>query len=344
MSKTTIADDFIEAHKECLEVEGSVIVPSGNKVSYFIEQTYEELKQEIIKKQYERIKNAFKVEDGKSKGEIEIIKERFKQVVSGSGTEWREINQLNSSALLAFLCFHSVNNKHEITIKINSEKHKFNDVIFEMKSPLEKGDRRIPPSSNMDVVLLNDEYALFLESKFTEYLIPKTSKVKRCKIDSYYKKYYQPLKNYKARLDQEGRIFRLNEGIWFDLSKYCWESNKPIYLEGLKQMVCHYLGLKNSYVERPKTWEQKIANRKILLGEILFKFDEDKEQFKCYAEAYKALSNVLNKIQENETKKIMVLNELLTYQQDVFSEDNNGDNSSLLSEVTKKFYGFKKSK
>ena len=341
MSKTTIADDFITGHKGRL---GSTsVVSNGDKSLYFLGKTSEQLRQLIIAEQYKQISSTFGIEEGKSEEEIKIIKDRFYELVSGSGNEWMEINQLNSSALLAFLCFHQVRPDLGKTFNIK-DVGSYSDVIFEVQSPL-KGKGRSRPVSNMDIVLLNGKEALFLESKFTEYLKPTNT----LKVSSYYKGRYCEL------LGTKGDSFPLvkQDDIDINFNEDRWISADPIYLEGLKQMVCHYLGISDTLKKgvtkaTHKCWKEIFSNdMKIKLGEIIFDFSQVSSQIKKqergeesnnalnnYRKAHKALCDKLRADNEKPgNPKIEILDEILTYQ-DVFGVEN----SWTLTQTTRNFY------
>jgi hypothetical protein len=98
-------------------------------------------------------------------------------------------------------------------------------------------------------------------------------------------------------------------------------ASKPYhYCAGIKQMISHYMGVRN-YAERgddalveKSQFEGKHPDV-ILLGEILFKFDEKvdpKGKYGIYAEDYRKLAKTIN--EKNTVKKLRMLNEILCYQ------------------------------
>ena len=86
------------------------------------------------------------------------------------------------------------------------------------------------------------------------------------------------------------------------------------YAGGIKQMVSHFLGVKNTAAGK------QFEDYDIYLGEILFKFPDSFEdaniKFKDYIQLYNTLAEGLNQLSEDKFK---VLDQCLTYQ-DVFKD------------------------
>ncbi len=267
-------------------------------------------KDELINHQFYAIAETFKIEKS------DRVKALFRSAVSGSGNEWLEISQLNSSSLLAFLCFHRIS--HERPIRIEGV-GVFDRVYFEIKSPLPI-EGRSKPKSNMDIVLVSDDTALFLESKFTEYGNQSAS----LSVRPYYKKRYAELG--LSKIDKIDYIPSENAWRSTDGSKH--------YLEGVKQMICHYIGIANSKEVKPQSWkcdEIDLSSKKIVLAEIVYKFDN--ELFIDYQNIQDQLGAVLR---SRDKSGITVVDKLLTYQS-VF-----GANQDLLTDAVAKFYGIGK--
>ena len=257
----------------------------------------------------------------------------FAAAACGAGNEWREINQLNSSSLLAFLCFYGVSKNNEITI----HNRKYNHVLFEVKSPLPKIKGFKQPISNMDVVLLNHETkdVLFLESKFTEYMFSS-----KPEVSAYYSDFYKKLFNPKFNGFSYAET---NDG------KIKWISEKPrasMYLEGVKQMYCHYLGILNSsnIGDQPKSahpyWNKNTISREmnLRLGTILYKFDKDvdaKGKYESYEELYAQLISRL-KSECGTSSNISFEDSIITYQE-IFNRDKSNQNFKL-DQVVREFY------
>lgn len=280
--------------------------------------TLSSLKKAVVEKQFARLKSAFNLSDDKQSFA------RFKMATSG--VEWKEINQLNSSALLAFLFFYRIGNGNSITIHDIGE---FNNVYFEIKSPL-----KIHAKSNMDVVLTNDDTVLFLESKFTEYL----NRAKTYKSRIAYEKYYREiLKDNPSICDIS--ITNVNDECLWTCS-----NGSRAYFEGLKQLISHTLGICNTLSQpKPKSWEVAEGNlstkKHFILAEILFQFEEDAESndpFKSYASYYANLQSKLNTYIKRQKLShdvdFSVHKTLLTYQH-LFNE-----NIKLLDDSVASFY------
>lgn len=100
---------------------GENYVPSGR--THFVRSTVskESLthldKNSIINAQYESICQAFEIKESISR------RQAFNHAVNGSGNEWLEITQLNSSALLAFLCFSGVSESDSLKSKVSNHSH-----------------------------------------------------------------------------------------------------------------------------------------------------------------------------------------------------------------------------
>ena len=309
---------FIENCRNNCVFHDIVVSEEDGKETYFISKTFLEIKDDIIDEQFNLIKTAFLLDDN--------AKRLFHDAVCGSGNEWMEINQLKSSALLSFLCFHRVSSNCPITIG----KEKYDRVMFEVKSRLEKKGRSHPVSS-MDVVLLDDKSksALFLESKFSEYI---TSKEKKVEVSSYYTEYYKEV--FGDNLEFGGFKFIENE--------HKWVANKQsAYLEGVKQMISHYLGLRNSALKDnvSKWYDGLFKDKKIKLAEIVYRFgseDNPADEFKNYKEISHQL---FSRLMEDAGKHgIEVFPEILTYQ-DAFSKP---ENAKLLPDKVKAFYNIGK--
>lgn len=309
MSDKTIKyiSEFIENCRNNREFSDSVVPKKNRQKAYYISRTFENIRDQIVREQYNRIQKAFGFDDNEQAWEL------FRYAACGSGNEWLEINQLNSSALLSFLCFHRVS--PELPITIGGEE--YNKVMFEVKSPLEK-DGRSRPVSNMDVVLLNDNSALFLESKLCEYLKPKN-----VEVSAYYNKYYSEV--FDKNLEFTG--FRFENQKWV-------ADGEGAYMEGVKQMISHYLGLRHS--SKDINWYKGLfRDKKIKLAEIVYRFGQENnsaEEFKKYKEISSQLFSRLGK--DAKEHQIEVFPSILTYQA-IFSDPNN---ASLLLKRVKEFY------
>lgn len=315
---------FVKEMKERMSSAGISVVPKTDDGPFFIEKDFAEIMDEVVDAQYQRIREAFKLTDS------DQMRVMFHKAVCGGGNEWVEINQLNSSALLCFLCFSGV-----ATNGISIENQRYNAVRFEVKSDLEPFGR-IRPISNMDVVLLNTEEkkALFLESKFTEYL----NLTRRLEVRSY----YAGKSGRYNRLFAHGGACKIPVGDNVYYENGFWRVNKEkAYLEGVKQMICHYMGITDQLrVPKGEKWKSKdwdvdgLKNYKeIKLGEIVFRFKEH-EKFTQYENIYGELKTVLNGLNLDGIKdRVVLLPKLLSYQ-DVFK----GENANLIAGRIQEFY------
>lgn len=167
--------------------------------------------------------------------ENDIFDEKFNQACSGSGLEERRIATLHSSSLCALLFFYNVTKENPLEIEVEGIGNvSFYDVIFEYQNVvIEHGN-----PSNMDVTLLGEydgkNVIMFLESKFSEYI---TGAAKHLKIKNAYLHEEMSCPIYENwpwnKSIEEGKKE-------FSISV----SDEPSYLEGLKQMVSHYVGVR----------------------------------------------------------------------------------------------------
>lgn len=241
-----------------------------------------------------------------------LFKTKYKEAISGGGQEWKRITTLHSSSLLALLCFYSVSKERPLSIG----DYIFNESFFEVKTVVKDSHK-----SNMDIVLrgvnkeTGEKTVLFLESKFTEYLT--CSKKNNISIDAYYDKYNElslfdkPIKNI---------LFGKNDkGIFIEAEN---PKKFPIYCEGIKQLLSHYIGV-NNYVTKKSAEHETFKyadNEKILLGEIVFDFKEpirkSSDKLNNYKQVYSELAKRINEHQN----QIEILNKVMTYQE-IFTDN-----------------------
>ena len=211
----------------------------------------------------EAIADNFDIKDKK------LFVEKFNMSCSGTGDEIKKITTLHSSSLCALLFFFNVSEKNKLVFD-GLEDYEFTQSFFEFKNKV------IGYPSNIDVVLLGrniknkSKVILFLESKFSEYITGINNPGTKYEIGkSYFKKgsFSEPI--YKS-LDKD--ILLKNEG-----DKYFISADTPKYLEGLKQMISHYYGIRNfmrgDFYKKDNECLIDLQNHKadeFLLGEILF--------------------------------------------------------------------------
>lgn len=234
----------------------------------------------------------------------ELFEGKYCMAISGDGQEYRRISTLHSSSLVALLCFYSLSKDHPLTVEIDGQNVEFYKSLFEQKNPIDKEGQH---NSNMDVVLIGrndagESVILFLESKFSEYL----THGKYDQISFVYDDIYRALIADGQPID----------GLEIKTGKDGWSitamPNRPQqYCQGVKQMISHYLGIQNGFIEdKGKEYDH------IYLGEILFKFPEsvDKKHmsYDSYVGLYKQLARKLNTI--NSEPKFKMLESSFTYQ------------------------------
>ena len=234
----------------------------------------------------------------------ELFEGKYCMAISGDGQEYRRISTLHSSSLVALLCFYSLSKDHPLTMEIDGKKVEFYKSLFEQKNPIDKEGQH---NSNMDVVLVgkndaDESVILFLESKFSEYL----THGKYDQISFVYDEMY------RALIADGQPIVGLEIVPGADTWSISAPKGKPQqYCQGIKQMISHYLGILNGFIEdKGKEYDH------IYLGEILFKFpecvDRKHKSYDSYVGLYKQLARKLNSI--NSEPKFKVLESSLTYQ------------------------------
>ena len=236
-----------------------------------------------------------------------LFRTRFLEAAYGKGSELREITQLNSSALVALMCFYPVNdlNPIKITLVADGTNHTLSltELHLEKENPVYTPNR---PSS-IDIALYGKDVSsgenvvLFLESKFGEYFGSEN-----CRAGKSYKEFYNEIVNIQSKQNPPMDIqFKADEsGV---------EVNGPTqYCEGIKQMISHYIGSEKSY-------ELNQENRTIYLGTILFDFSSlapySKNSLEDYKTCYKGLARILNSIANNHKKDIRIIDDAFTYQE-----------------------------
>ena len=241
----------------------------------------------------------------------------FEQACSGSGGEKENFSILRSSALCAFLFFHNVS-KIPVKISINNKKVSFNEVYFEIKNTV------ITRPSNIDIVLVSSDckIILYLESKFAEYYLSNGStdistaylnnKIAKSFYNDTILAKFNFFSNYKTftikRNGKEEEVFKVD-------SKPSENFRYKSYVEGIKQMISHYIGLYNFVNDKDKFFNQDSRNKKlkdlfdsgysIYLGEIIFDF-ENNDNIKPFREDYKEKYKEFAKLINDKSKKTQI--------------------------------------
>lgn len=231
--------------------------------------------------------------------------EKFKKAIGGAGQEWRRLHVFHSSSLLTLLCFYNISEQSPLTITIEGKECCFTESEFECKNLIgeNKGNKFY---SYVDVKLSGERedghsVTLYLESKFSEYINQRGS----CKFSNTddYKEIYEKL---------DGKIDNLKITIENDQISLTQTDRKRTaqYWKGIKQMVSHYLGMRNC----------KKKSENIYLGEIVYDFSmynkiaKAKEYFDNYKGIHKQLAKGLNSL-KTSSQNVKVIENLLTYQE-----------------------------
>ena len=194
--------------------------------------------EELIDKIKERVKEREKESDVMANGYFyDFRKNVFKgkmdenyisMFLDGDGSELvSKACAPHSSSMLGYNFFHWINEEHKLTITFNDKKEiTYDEVLFEVKIPVLNGKKK----ANMDIVLRNNKTGewLFIESKFTEYLNRRKFKMS----DSYRNESLYFKKDYG---DKWTRIIDSISG----------SSKETGYWDGIKQEICHLIGLTN---------------------------------------------------------------------------------------------------
>lgn len=247
----------------------------------------------------------------------------FGKAAYGKGGEYKNITQLNSSALAALLCFYNVSENNPIKVKVTthdgSKMLTLNRVEFEKENPVYK----LP--SCIDVALYGSDgekdCVLLLESKFSEYL-----KQGQCKAGKSYKKDYERIIQKAGKQEIQKEYFAIQ-----DNGETIIQGNH--YCEGVKQMVSHYVGATKS--------EELKKGYNVYLGTILFDFSakvkEAKDLLDDYKGCYSDISRILNEVETERIpsgNRVRLVKEAWTYQ-----EFFNGEIEFQLNGKVKQFYG-----
>lgn len=270
----------------------------------------------------------------------DLFSKQYEKAVSGNGDEQKKILTLHSSSRLALLTFYNVTDDNPLTLEIDGESIRFDYSTFEFKNPV------IGYPSNMDVVLVSHEknVVLFLESKFAEYYLYASHKSRE--ISSKYAEnryggcFYDASWLRKLEIEKND----LPEGQ-FELSSNA-KDNRWDYLDGFKQMISHYIGVRRRLDDKDQEKDKEYDNdsvtykevldiigkpeSKVYLGEILFdeipdgsnRVPHPKDVLETYGELY---SNLAKKMNEEIDKaglrdKFKVLDEHLKYSDILNSE------------------------
>lgn len=270
----------------------------------------------------------------------DLFKQKFSQSISGSGQELKRIATVHSSSLCTLLFFYNVSEVNPYIMEIEEEEYVFTYSCFEYQNKVIEG--RNP--SNMDVVLVGTHkntgmpVVFFVESKFSEYY-ERTGKQLEVAAEYLSNKYSEPIYRSNCLWDMKLHIVEQPGNTNFVLI-----SDDVCYVEGIKQMISHYVGVRN-FCDNPAKNDKVIANAisngaRILLGEILFTkgigqlpIGNGKNSFDSYQEKYHLLAKAMNNqlLIDGKSNQIIVLSDILSYSQFQSS-------SCIKEEQIKRFY------
>ena len=179
----------------------------------------------------------------------------------------------HSSSMLGYNFFHWINEEHKLTITFNDKKEiTYDNVLFEVKIPVLNGKKK----ANMDIVLRNNKTGewLFIESKFTEYL----NRGKFEMSDSYRNESSYFKKDYR---DKWTRIIDSISG----------SSKETGYWDGIKQEICHLIGLTNWLDKCVEIKGKEYNNEDVRFINLVFEPDEERfkneyDKFTDYKKLY----------------------------------------------------------
>ncbi len=257
----------------------------------------------------ESLANNFGIEKEK-----DVFIKKFEMSCSGTGGELKKITTLHSSSLCALLFFFNVDN---MPLKMRGlENCEFTQSFFEFKNKV------IRYPSNIDVFLLgknkitNKKVILFLESKFSEYITGINKKDTKYKIGKAYFKegcFSTPIYD---ELNSRGSLH-------YNEKDGSFTASKPKYIEGLKQIVSHYYGIRNFFISdyyekdnRNLDAVKKYGAAEFILGEIIFdNFGKElADTLKSYEEDYGQLAEIINnQCKKDKIGNFRIFTELLKY-------------------------------
>lgn len=285
-------------------------VPSNNSFCFINPKVkYKQRENDVLNK----LKEVFSIESS-------LFDTKYSMAISGDGQEVKRISTLHSSSLAALLLLYSVSESKPLKCILDNNNYTFNESFFEVKT--EVIDNHF---SNMDVVLVgknseDKDVIFFLESKFSEYL--HTGMCNNISLEAYKDKYDG------LGLNNDDAIKGLHFKGKDDVGCLQITSDTPQYCSGIKQMISHFIGVTNFAEKGEEAMDPKQkkfpffdellklqnSGAEILLGEVLFDFDntvsDGTTKLSNYSRIYKQLAKILN----DNTSKIRVLPKVLTYQ------------------------------
>lgn len=262
--------------------------------------------------------------------DLQSFRKAYDMAKDGDGGEDSKILTVHSSALLALLCFFSISPENPLTIG----KDRYTEVMFEVKNVVIKADRRKP--SNIDVLLVsksedgNVRKLLFLESKFTEYVVHG-----KVQLPTKYHAFYNALKDKIRDLQFQISTFTVHHKDGTTGEVFGLSSPKRQYLGGIKQAFSHLLGIathpandSNPYRKIYKEYYRQAEEIEFATIVHDWNTEESDRYQQLYADTFKsknvvAIKEVLKEIAPNHeaVDRLTIRLEILTYK-DVFKDFN----------------------
>lgn len=180
----------------------------------------------------------------------------YEMAVRGDGQEWRRIDTLHSSSLLALLFFCGISEYNPLTI----HDVKYTQCFFEVRNKV------YDKASNIDVVLYSplENKLLYLESKFSEYIHHG-----KAFVSVKYLHIYRELIKHFNTIDivenitktiSDKKNNRKERVPGFEIIMRDGRNN--LYLQGIKQMISHVIGIASGPADDNIDEFKQIFNKK----------------------------------------------------------------------------------
>ncbi len=304
--------------------------PSFEKVIYQSGDNAYMLKETVKNDKCETLIELFDIDNP------DLFRLKYQQAVSGDGNEESRILTLVSSTLCALLFFYNITDTNPLELELNNKRVVFSKSIFEFRNVV------FSNPSNIDVTLVGKDQqgnrvVLLLESKMVEYYRDVNIKSKE-EISNKYLSDKIASKLYSEDLGYE--IVNSNSGFRL-------HSNEISYIDGIKQMISHFVGVKNlvdgKYSDKNGHGNLELMkecvedeNAKFYLGVILFdkkigelKLSTGEACLRAFMFRYRSLVKLIN--ERFNSSKLEMLNEVMLYS--LFQ-----NNKFFVEEKIKKFY------
>ena len=217
--------------------------------------------------------------------EGEMPKRFVEMFMKGDGNELvSKACAVHSSSMLGYNFFHWIDKDKKIKVSFEDKDKReiemeYDEVLFEVQVPVLKRGK----PANMDIVLRNESGDwLFLESKFLEYLTSNSFKISES---------YKTPESYKFYENDQDLAKK-----WADFIKDISKKNtdKKQYWEGIKQEICHLIGLTNwikNEIEIEKVKFERVKDVRFihLIFEPKKGYEKEYECFESYKERYDEL-------------------------------------------------------